>query len=54
LQVADASNYGCRASAAGLRVYPPDQVVAKIVPYPLGACASRGPVWMHAGSVHRG
>jgi len=54
LQVADAGNYGCRATAAGLRVYPPGQFAAKVVPYPLGACARPGPVWMHAGPVHRG
>jgi len=39
LQVADAGNYGCTDTAAGLRVYPPKQFTSKVVPYPLGACA---------------
>jgi hypothetical protein len=51
LQVADAGDYGCTATAAGLRVYPPNQFTSKVVPYPLGACARTGPVWMHAGPV---
>jgi hypothetical protein len=51
LQVADAGAYGCRSTAAGLRVYPPNQLTAKVVPYPLGACARPGPVWMHAEPV---
>jgi hypothetical protein len=54
LQVADAGDYGCQATAAGLRVYPPNQFAAKVVPYPLSACARPGPVWMHAEPVHRG
>jgi hypothetical protein len=54
LQVANAGNYGCRATAAGLRVYPPNQFTAKVVPFPLSACARPGPVWMHAGPIHRG
>jgi hypothetical protein len=54
LQVADASAYGCQATAAGLRVYPPNQFAAKVVPYPLSACARPGPIWIHAGPVHRG
>ena len=51
LQVADAANYGCTVTAAGLRVYPPNQFTSKMVPYPLGACARTGPVWIHAGPV---
>jgi hypothetical protein len=53
LQVADAGNYGCTDTAAGLRVYPPNQFTSKVVPYPLGACARTGPVWMHAGPVKK-
>jgi hypothetical protein len=54
LQVADAGNYGCTATAAGLRVYPPSQFTSKVVPYPLEACARTGPVWMHARPVQNG
>ena len=54
LQVADAANYGCTVTAAGLRVYPPNQFTSKVVPYPLGACVRTGPVWMHAGPVQEG
>ena len=31
-------------TAAGLRVYPPDETAAKIVPFPFRACARAGPV----------
>ncbi len=33
-------------TAAGLRVYPPDQTASKIVPFPLTACTRRGLVYM--------
>jgi hypothetical protein len=45
---------GCTVTAAGLRVYPPNQFTSKVVPYPLGACVRTGPVWMHAGPVQEG
>jgi Protein of unknown function (DUF4232) len=54
LRVEDARAYGCRATAAGLRVYPPNQFTAKVISYRLSACARRGPVWMGAGPVRRG
>jgi hypothetical protein len=69
LQVADPGDYGTQCflpgppprpgrpgmlpTAAGLRVYPPNQLTSKVVPYPLGACARTGPVWMHAGPVKK-
>jgi hypothetical protein len=53
LQVADTASYGCTVTAAGLRVYPPNQFTSKVVPYPLGACARTGPVRMHAGPVQK-
>jgi Protein of unknown function (DUF4232) len=34
------------ATAAGLRVYPPDQTTSKIVPFPLTACTRSGLVYM--------
>jgi Protein of unknown function (DUF4232) len=39
-------------TAAGLRVYPPNQFTSKLVPYPLRACTT-GQVFMHAGVVHK-
>jgi Protein of unknown function (DUF4232) len=39
-------------TAAGLRVYPPNQFTSKLVPYPFGACTT-GQVFMHAGVVHK-
>jgi hypothetical protein len=68
LQIADTGNYGqCfqrlpqgRGTpefppiAAGLRIYPPNQTTSTVIPYPLGACAHTGPVWIHAGPVTPG
>ena len=68
LQIADSGNYGqCFQRlpqgretpefppiAAGLRVYPPDQRASTVIPYPFGACAHTGPVWIHAGPVTPG
>jgi hypothetical protein len=64
LQIADPANFGSRCfrpgspphlpTAAGLRVYPPNQFVSKVVPYPFSACASTGPVYLHAGPVTLG
>jgi len=67
LQAGDAANYGVKCllpgpapspahpgrlpTAAGLRVYPPNQFTSKIVPFPIGARASSGPVWLHVGPV---
>jgi hypothetical protein len=46
LQVADVANYPaskCRpVTAAGLRVYPPEQTASKVVPFPFRACSRRG------------
>jgi hypothetical protein len=33
-------------TAAGLRVFPPGQTASKIVPFPFGACAKTGPVYL--------
>jgi Domain of unknown function (DUF4232) len=65
LQIADTGNYsqcfqrlpqgpgmpGLLPTAAGLRVYPPNQTASKVVPYPLRACAHTGPVYIHASPV---
>jgi hypothetical protein len=42
----------CRQrTAAGLRVYPPDQTASKIVPFPFPACGHTGPVYLHVEAV---
>ena len=50
LQIVQAGNFPasrCRpVTAAGLRVYPPNQTVAKVVPFPFSACSRRGPVYL--------
>jgi Protein of unknown function (DUF4232) len=60
LQIADTGNFGLKCfvkppaagqplplpTAAGLRVYPPNQFESKFVPFPLQACAHTGPVYM--------
>ena len=40
-------------TAAGLRVYPPDQTASKIVPFPLKACTSSGLVYMGVAPVQQ-
>ena len=55
LQITEAGNFPSSAcaqtTAAGLRVYPPNQTAAKIVPFPFGACSRSGPVYLHIASV---
>ena len=65
LQIADTGNFGTQCfatqpapgnpgilpTAAGLRVYPPNQTASKVVPYPLQACAHTGPVYMGVSPV---
>jgi hypothetical protein len=69
LQASDPANYGTKCFlpgpqpspghpgklpvAAGLRVYPPNQRASKVIPFPIGACASSGPVWLQAGPVQK-
>ena len=38
-------------TAAGFRVFPPNQTRAKIVPFPFGACAANKPVFMFVRPV---
>jgi hypothetical protein len=70
LQITDPGNFGTSCllpgpspepgepgqlpTAAGLRVYPPNQFVSKVVPYPFSACAHTGPVWLGVGPVTPG
>lgn len=55
LQIADTDVYPaarCRATtAAGLRVYPPNQTASKVVPYPFRACSKAGPAYLQVGAV---
>lgn len=50
LRIVDAGNYPpstCRpVTAAGLRVYPPNQRAAKLVPFPFRACSRIGPAYL--------
>ena len=42
----------CRSTtAAGLRVYPPNQTASKIVPYPFRACSGTAPVYLQVAVV---
>jgi hypothetical protein len=42
----------CRATtAAGLRVYPPNQTASKLVPYPFRACSRPGPIYLRVGTT---
>ena len=55
LRIAQAANFpatSCRpALAAGLRVYPPNQTTAKVVPFPFRACTRLTPVFLSIGAV---
>ncbi len=56
LAIADVSNYPRKlchpVTAAGLRVYPPNQFASKVIPYPFRACSSKQ-VFMTAGVVQK-
>ena len=55
LRIVEAGNFpnsAChRVSAAGVRVYPPNQTVSKLVPFPFEACARPGPVYLSVEAV---
>jgi len=43
---------GCKpVTAAGFRVFPPNQTRAKVVPFPFGACSANGAVYMSVRPV---
>jgi hypothetical protein len=51
-EVGDFTPSACHpVTAAGFRVFPPNQTRAKKVPFPFGACSRRGPVYMTVGPV---
>ncbi len=43
-----------RQTAAGLRVYPPNQTASKVVPFPFVACSHTGPVYLSVEAVQKG
>ncbi len=55
LQITDIRNFPrttCHpVTAAGLRVYPPNQTASNVVPFPFGACSRTGPVFLHVETV---
>ena len=55
LQIADAGVFSpaaCRpVTAAGLRVYPPNQRRSKLIPFPFRACSRSGPAYLHVRAV---
>jgi hypothetical protein len=57
LQIAVAENFPqaicVPITAAGFRVYPPNQKDSTIVPFPFVACAKPGPRFLHVESVQR-
>jgi hypothetical protein len=57
LQIANVGVYpraSCRpTTAAGLRVYPPDDTASRIAPFPFLACARAGPAYLHVHPVAR-
>lgn len=60
LNITDARNFGnpkqpCDPiTAAGLRVYPPNSFVSKVIPFPFTACSRSGPVFLQTEAVHKG
>jgi hypothetical protein len=61
LQIVDALNFPAakchRVTAAGLKVFPPNQTRAKTVPFPFPACSARGshaPVYLSVRPVTSG
>jgi hypothetical protein len=58
LQIVEAGNFPtatCRpTNAAGLRVYPPNQKVSKVVPFAFQSCSRSGPIYLTVQSVQKG
>jgi hypothetical protein len=57
LQITDVGNFSAsmcaQVTAAGLRVYPPGQTAAKVLPYPFVACAKSGPHYLHVEALQK-
>jgi hypothetical protein len=58
LRIVDAGNFSASAcrpvTAAGLRVFPPNQTASKVVPFPFGACSRTGPGYLSVQAVRHG
>lgn len=58
LRITDVWNYPSptcdQVTAAGLRVYAPDQAAAKIVPFPFTGCLRTGPAYLQVEAVQEG
>jgi hypothetical protein len=57
LAITDVANFpeaSCHPlTAAGLRVYPPNQRASQVISFPFRAC-SRGPSYLHVEAVQKG
>lgn len=57
LKISDVANIPrrrCRrVTAAGLRVYPPNDRSSKVVPFPFRACTRPGPTYLQVRALHR-
>ena len=57
LQIVDTGNFSPSAchpvTAAGLRVYPPNQTRSKVIPFPFSACSRKGPVYLIVRPVRK-
>jgi hypothetical protein len=52
VEAGDFATSACRpVTAAGLRVYPPNQTAAKYVPFPFSACSRTGPTYLSVQAV---
>ena len=55
LQIVNVLNFPAsqckQVTAAGLRVFPPNQTRAKVVPFPFGACSAKAPMFMFVQPV---
>jgi hypothetical protein len=57
LQIVEAGNFPpatCRmVTASGLRVYPPNQTVSKVIPFPFQSCSRSGPIYLRVQTVRK-
>jgi hypothetical protein len=55
LQIIQADNFSAaschQVTAAGLRVFPPNQRASKVIPFPFRACSRAGPVYLSVQAV---
>lgn len=58
LRIAAAANFPSsqcrRVTAAGLRVFPPNQTASKLIPFPFQACSRKGPIYLSVAAVKKG